>query len=121
MAISTISETRTMLQLSAYSSTTPQRASLALCFSSPSVPKNSGALAFVRVSEGNNINGGSRGGGLVTFASKDGSSRPIFDVLFEPFEEVKKEILLVPSAPHESLARQMYTYHCEKAINDQIK
>lgn len=103
--------------LSTSSSTISQRGSLGLCFSSPSVPKISGASAFVRVSKRNN--GGSRG--LVTFASKDANSQPIFGALFEPFEEVKKELLLVPNVPQESLARQMYTDQCEKAINDQIK
>uniref|UniRef100_A0A1D1Y526 Ferritin n=1 Tax=Anthurium amnicola TaxID=1678845 RepID=A0A1D1Y526_9ARAE len=41
-------------------------------------------------------------------------------VLFEPFEEVKKELALVPSLPHQSLARQKYVDESEVAINDQI-
>lgn len=42
-------------------------------------------------------------------------------VIFEPFEEVKKEILAVPMSPQVSMARQKYTDECEAAINEQIK
>nr|GEW24324.1 ferritin-4, chloroplastic-like [Tanacetum cinerariifolium] len=42
-------------------------------------------------------------------------------VVFEPFEEVKKELNLVPSAPHESIARHKYTADSEASINGQIK
>ncbi|KAF2288474.1 hypothetical protein GH714_007814 [Hevea brasiliensis] len=42
-------------------------------------------------------------------------------VVFQPFEEVKKEAFLVPIAPNVSLARQFYEDECEAAINEQIK
>ena len=46
---------------------------------------------------------------------------PLTGVIFEPFEEVKKDVLAVPIAPQVSLARQMYEDECEAAINEQIK
>ncbi|KAG7030652.1 hypothetical protein SDJN02_04689 [Cucurbita argyrosperma subsp. argyrosperma] len=61
------------------------------------------------------------GGGLVISASKGGSNtRPLTGVIFEPFEEVKKELSLIPTAPQISLARQKYSDACEAAINEQI-
>ena len=42
-------------------------------------------------------------------------------VIFEPFEEVKKEFDLVPAGDQVSLARQKYADDCEAAINEQIK
>ncbi|KAJ4840495.1 Enoyl-CoA isomerase/hydratase fer4 [Turnera subulata] len=39
---------------------------------------------------------------------------------FEPFEEVKKELRVVPTSPHLSLARQNYSDMCEAGINEQI-
>ncbi|KAJ7964242.1 Ferritin [Quillaja saponaria] len=59
-------------------------------------------------------------GGFVISASKDSSNRAVFDIVFEPFEEVKKELLLVPTLPQASLARQKYTELSEAAINEQI-
>nr|XP_043619168.1 ferritin, chloroplastic-like [Erigeron canadensis] len=41
-------------------------------------------------------------------------------VLFQPFEEVKKDEFLVPVSPLKSLARQKYVDECEAAINEQI-
>jgi len=49
------------------------------------------------------------------------STAPLTGVIFEPFEEVKKEELAVPTAPQVSLARQYYADECESAINEQIK
>ena len=55
-------------------------------------------------------------------ASKGGAnSKPLIGVVFEPFEEVKKELDLVPTVPQLSLARQKYADDCEAAINEQIK
>ncbi|XP_027336129.1 ferritin-2, chloroplastic-like [Abrus precatorius] len=45
---------------------------------------------------------------------------PLTGVIFEPFEEVKKESLSVPVAHHVSLARQNYAPDPEAAINEQI-
>jgi ferritin heavy chain len=41
--------------------------------------------------------------------------------VFEPFEEVKKEMDLVPSGQQLSLARHLYSPECEAAVNAQIK
>ncbi|CAN4087474.1 unnamed protein product [Withania somnifera] len=53
-------------------------------------------------------------------ASKGSNSKPLTGVVFEPFEEVKKELMLVPNVPQDSLARQKYTDQSEAAINEQI-
>lgn len=42
-------------------------------------------------------------------------------MIFEPFEEIKKEVLAVPMASLASLARQNYEDECESVINEQIK
>ncbi|XP_059627939.1 ferritin-2, chloroplastic-like [Cornus florida] len=60
------------------------------------------------------------GNGFVVCASKGTNSRPLTGVVFEPFEEVKKELMLVPTLPQASLARQKYSDDCEAAINEQI-
>ncbi|GMY08303.1 ferritin-3, chloroplastic [Fagus crenata] len=57
---------------------------------------------------------------FVVCASKGANSRPLTGVIFEPFEEVKKELDLVPNVPQVSLARQKFTDECEAAINEQI-
>ncbi|XP_027334119.1 ferritin-3, chloroplastic [Abrus precatorius] len=63
---------------------------------------------------------GKSGNSLVTCATKDSNNRPLTGVVFEPFEEVKKELDLVPTIPQASIARQKYTDECEAAINEQI-
>ncbi|KAJ7963925.1 Ferritin [Quillaja saponaria] len=60
------------------------------------------------------------GSGSVFCASKGANHRPLTGVVFEPFEEVKKELDLVPTIPQVSLARQKYVDECEAAINEQI-
>ncbi|OIT04489.1 PREDICTED: ferritin-2, chloroplastic [Nicotiana attenuata] len=63
----------------------------------------------------------SRNGLLVVCASKgSNSSKPLTGIVFEPFEEVKKELMLVPTVPQASLARQKYSDQCEAALNEQI-
>uniref|UniRef100_A0A1D1XKB1 Ferritin n=1 Tax=Anthurium amnicola TaxID=1678845 RepID=A0A1D1XKB1_9ARAE len=58
---------------------------------------------------------------LVAAASgEDAGTRTLTGVAFEPFEEVKKELALVPSAPHQSLVRRKYADDCESAVNEQI-
>ncbi|XP_019446500.1 PREDICTED: ferritin-3, chloroplastic-like [Lupinus angustifolius] len=47
-------------------------------------------------------------------------SAPFTGVIFEPFEEVKKDVLAVPFTPNVSLARQNYTDESEALINEQI-
>ncbi|KAK4342687.1 hypothetical protein RND71_038503 [Anisodus tanguticus] len=41
-------------------------------------------------------------------------------VVFEPFNEVKKDEFMVPMTPQTSLARQRFADECEAAINEQI-
>ncbi|PON45723.1 Ferritin [Trema orientale] len=60
------------------------------------------------------------GGGFSVSASKGANNRPLTGVVFEPFEEVKKELDLVPAGAQVSLARQKYKDECEAAINEQI-
>ncbi|KAA8549456.1 hypothetical protein F0562_001140 [Nyssa sinensis] len=60
------------------------------------------------------------GGRFVINASKETNNRPILDIVFDPFEEVKNELLLVPTSPQASLARQKYSEDCEAAVNEQI-
>ncbi|KAG7574345.1 Ferritin-like diiron domain [Arabidopsis suecica] len=53
-------------------------------------------------------------------ASKSSTTDALSGVVFEPFKEVKKELDLVPTSSHLSLARQKYSDECEAAINEQI-
>ncbi|XP_062204017.1 ferritin-1, chloroplastic [Phragmites australis] len=41
-------------------------------------------------------------------------------VVFQPFEEIKGELSLVPQSPNQSLARHKFVDDCEAAINEQI-
>lgn len=58
---------------------------------------------------------------MVCAASKGANSKPLTGVVFEPFEEVKKELDLVPTLPQVSIARQKYCDESEAAVNEQIK
>ncbi|XP_019151170.1 PREDICTED: ferritin-2, chloroplastic-like isoform X2 [Ipomoea nil] len=60
------------------------------------------------------------GNALVVCASKGSNNKPLTGVIFEPFEEVKKELSMVPSGPQTSLCRQKFVDDCEAAINEQI-
>lgn len=53
-------------------------------------------------------------------ATSEANNPAILNAVFEPFEEVKKELLLVPTVPHDSIARHVYSDRSEAAINDQI-
>ncbi|KAL6977509.1 Ferritin-3, chloroplastic [Sarracenia purpurea var. burkii] len=59
-------------------------------------------------------------GFALSAAAKSSDNRPFTGVVFAPFEEVKKELMLVPSAPQVSLARHKFAGDCEAAINEQI-
>lgn len=60
--------------------------------------------------------------GFVVCATKgSNNNRALTGVLFEPFEEVKKELDLVPTVPQVSLARHKYHDESEAAVNEQIK
>ncbi|KAL0450977.1 UNVERIFIED_CONTAM: Ferritin-1, chloroplastic [Sesamum latifolium] len=61
-----------------------------------------------------------RDNGLAAGASNETVGLPLTGVLFQPFEEVKKDELMVPTAPEVSLARQGFSEECEAAINEQI-
>lgn len=63
----------------------------------------------------------SRGSSFSVRAAKGTSSKSLTGVVFQPFEEVKKEMDLIPSTPLVSLARQKFPDDSESAINDQIK
>ncbi|KAK8518176.1 hypothetical protein V6N13_027656 [Hibiscus sabdariffa] len=54
------------------------------------------------------------------YAAADANNLTLTGVVFQPFEEVKKEQLDIPIAPDLSLARQKYAEDCEAAINVQI-
>lgn len=59
---------------------------------------------------------------LVVRAAKGSTNhRALTGVIFEPFEEVKKELDLVPTVPQASLARQKYADESEAVVNEQIK
>ncbi|KAJ4720126.1 Ferritin [Melia azedarach] len=60
------------------------------------------------------------GTGVVVCASKGAHNSSLTGVVFAPFEEVKKELDLVPTVPQVSLARHKFTDECEAAINEQI-
>ncbi|KAE7996570.1 hypothetical protein FH972_001281 [Carpinus fangiana] len=57
---------------------------------------------------------------VICSASKGANNKPLTGVVFEPFEEVKKELDLVPTVPQVSLARQKYCDEVEAAVNEQI-
>ncbi|KAK8685303.1 hypothetical protein V6N13_041307 [Hibiscus sabdariffa] len=57
---------------------------------------------------------------LGVHASIGSENSALTGVVFQPFEEVKKEELDIPVSPDLSLARQKYADDCEAAINEQI-
>ncbi|XP_077213461.1 ferritin 4 [Tasmannia lanceolata] len=58
--------------------------------------------------------------GIFAMVSKGSNTGALTGVIFEPFEEVKKELMLVPTSPQDSIARQRYSDDCEAATNEQI-
>ncbi|WVZ54955.1 hypothetical protein U9M48_005680 [Paspalum notatum var. saurae] len=62
-----------------------------------------------------------RGTGTACRAAGKGKQEVVLSgVVFQPFEELKGELALVPQAPEQSLARHKYVDECEAAINEQI-
>lgn len=61
---------------------------------------------------------GKAGSLVVSMAS--GQEKTLTGVFFEPFEEVKEQLSLVPSVPNQSLARQKFSEDSESAVNEQI-
>ncbi|KAI6675232.1 hypothetical protein NL676_003138 [Syzygium grande] len=53
-------------------------------------------------------------------ASAEAGGPVLTGVVFQPFQEVKREDLAIPISPQLSLARQYYSDDCEAAINEQI-
>lgn len=63
-----------------------------------------------------------RGAGAVAVCRAAGKGKEVLSgVVFQPFEELKGELSLVPQAKDQSLARQKFVDECEAAINEQIK
>lgn len=58
---------------------------------------------------------------VVSASSNDAVAAPLTGVVFQPFEEVKKDDFVVPIAPDTSVARQRFCQDCESAVNEQIK
>ncbi|XP_010536733.1 PREDICTED: ferritin-4, chloroplastic-like [Tarenaya hassleriana] len=80
-----------------------------------SISSATGFSSNLRISSGRSLNQS-----FVVRASKGSTTRTLAGVVFEPFEEVKKELDLVPTVPQLSLARQKYSDECEAAVNEQI-
>ncbi|KAM1022765.1 hypothetical protein ACFX13_044377 [Malus domestica] len=57
---------------------------------------------------------------VIICASKNANNQPFIGVVFEPFEEVNKELDLVPTHPQVSFARQKFTDESEATINEHI-
>ncbi|XP_008804106.1 ferritin-2, chloroplastic [Phoenix dactylifera] len=100
------------------------RASTALAFcSSSSEASPAAALGVLAGSYPSSVlrfPSGRRNGSVVAMAAGDANPRSITGVVFEPFEELKQELALVPTMPDQSLARQKYSNECEAALNEQI-
>lgn len=90
----------------------------AVPFSSPLLPTSNFSSVSCLPSTGLAL-ARKRGEGFVTRAAV--SQEPLTGIVFQPFEEVKKEELMVPIASDVSLARQRFAEECEAAINEQIK
>lgn len=58
---------------------------------------------------------------LIVSASNEIVGTPLTGVVFQPFEELKNDALVVPVSRQVSAARQRYSEDCEAAINEQIK
>ncbi|MFX6535393.1 ferritin, partial [Acinetobacter baumannii] len=61
-----------------------------------------------------------RDNGFVVSVSNNAVTTTLTGVVFQPFDEVKKDDLMVPISPGVSLARQRFVDECEAAINEQI-
>ncbi|XP_020252826.1 ferritin-4, chloroplastic-like [Asparagus officinalis] len=61
-----------------------------------------------------------RDGGSPFVAMAAANNSALTGVVFEPFKELESDLSIVPTSPHESLARQRFVDECEAAINAQI-
>ncbi|XP_073113395.1 ferritin-2, chloroplastic isoform X3 [Elaeis guineensis] len=100
------------------------RASTALSFrSSSSSASPAAALGVVAGSYPSSVlrlPSGRWNGSVAAMKAGGSNRRPMTGVVFEPFEELKQELALVPTMPDLSLARQKYSNDCEAALNEQI-
>ncbi|CAI0424148.1 unnamed protein product [Linum tenue] len=78
----------------------------------PSTPVSIPVLGFSQRKE--------RSSSLVAFAKIGEVNSALTGLVFQPFEEVKREEFMVPISPQVSLSRQNYLDECEAAINEQI-
>uniref|UniRef100_A0A7N0ZXY2 Ferritin n=1 Tax=Kalanchoe fedtschenkoi TaxID=63787 RepID=A0A7N0ZXY2_KALFE len=79
--------------------------------------KDAPAFALLKRA-GNGLNPFSSCSTSAATARESDRSRPLSGVVFEPFDEVKKELSLVPTI--DSLAGQKYSAEFEVAVNEQI-
>lgn len=61
-----------------------------------------------------------RDNGFARYALSETATMSLTGVVFQPFEEVKRDDFIVPIVPQVSLARQRFSEECEAAINEQI-
>lgn len=54
-------------------------------------------------------------------ASKESGKVSTLGAWFDPFEEVKKNCLVVPTCPQDSLVRLKFSSPCETTINEEVK
>jgi hypothetical protein len=96
--------------------------SLASSFSETAICKSRGAgkvAVWRSLSTSNTLRRGVVG--VRAAQTNEVDSRALTGVIFEPFREVQSQLVQVPTAYSESLARQRYDSSCEAAINEQIK
>jgi hypothetical protein len=96
--------------------------SLASSFSETAICKSRGAgkvAVWKSLSTSNTVRRGVVG--VRAAQTNEVDSRALTGVIFEPFREVQSQLVQVPTAYSESLARQRYDSSCEAAINEQIK
>lgn len=95
--------------------------SLASWFSETAICKSRGAgkvAVWRSLSTSNTVRRGVVG--VRAAQTNEVDSRALTGVIFEPFREVQSQLVQVPTAYSESLARQRYDSSCEAAINEQI-
>ncbi|XP_054783774.1 ferritin-3, chloroplastic-like [Prosopis cineraria] len=86
-------------------------------------PISASSLGFARSAPSPSLSLVPKGSGARKFrvcAAVSENSPALTGVIFEPFQEVKKDALAVPMSPQVSMARQNYADECESAINEQI-
>lgn len=91
-------------------------------FTTRTAPSSASSLNYPFASSTASVIFSQRGSNkFVVSSSSEIVDAPLTGVLFQPFEELKKDAHVVPVSPHVSIARQGYSEECEAAINEQIK